>query len=205
MGEFLKLAGRRRSVRKYLADEVSDEVLGRILEAARIAPSGNNSQPWRFIVVRDKEIKKRLYKVAGEQQWILDAPVIIAIVADIQAKMKKLSFIDSPPSVDDPKNHKVLVKTVRDAAIAAEHLVMAATDEGLGTCWVAMFEQEDIKPVLKVPANGFVVAIITVGRPAETPNARPRHNIWEIAFKDQFGHVYKDIAKSCGLDKETID
>lgn len=184
---FLDLARRRRSIRKYRPDPVSDEVLSRILEAGRNAPSGNNSQPWRFIVVRDARMKQRLFEVAGRQRWILEAPVTVAIVGDITAKMKTPP-VGELPSVEDARHHSVLIKTVRDATIAADHIVLAATDEGLGSCWIALFEQEEIRPVLSVPESCHVVAIVTLGWPAETPKARPRIALREIVFNDTYGH-----------------
>lgn len=187
MGTFLELARSRRSVRKYKPDEIDPKALERILEAGRLAPSGNNSQPWRFIVVRDEKIKKQLFEAAGKQKWILEAPVTIAVIGDITAKMKRTSFVSDEVSIKDAGRGEVLVKTVRDAAIAAEHIVMAATDEGLGTCWIALFEQDDIRPVLKVPENCYVLAIITLGHADESPKARPRHALNDIVFEDQFG------------------
>lgn len=188
MGHFLELARKRRSVRKYLNDPIPEAVLSRILEAGGLAPSGNNSQPWRFIVVRNPQMKQRLYDVAGRQGWILEAPAVIAVVGDLTAKMKSPLPVGETPSIDDPRYRAVLIKTVRDATIAADHIVMAAEDEGLGSCWIALFEQEDIRPVLGVPDNGFVVAIITIGRPADNPKARPRHPLREIVFEERYGH-----------------
>lgn len=187
MGNFLELAARRRSIRKYSPEKIDDSVLERILEAGRLAPSGNNSQPWRFIVVTDGEMKKKLYDVAGKQLFILEAPVTIAVVGDVTAKMEKKSLVSDEVSVDDQKLHTILLKTVRDATIAADHIVMAATDEGLGTCWVALFEQEDIRPVLGVPNSCYVVAIITMGKSAESPKKRPRHALGEIVFENKYG------------------
>lgn len=196
MRSFLDLARRRRSVRKYRSDPVGDEVLARILDAGRIAPSGNNSQPWRFIVVRDAEMKRRLHDVAGRQPWILEAPVTVAIVGDIAAKMKEPP-VGETPSIDDPAHKTVLIKTVRDATIAADHIVLAATDEGLGSCWIALFEQEEIRPVLCVPESCYVVAIVTLGYAAETPPARARHALREIVFEERWGRRGERPAFGC--------
>jgi nitroreductase len=190
MKTFLELAGARRSIRKYKADKIDDAALMRILEAGRIAPSGNNSQPWRFIVVTDDAVKRNLYEVAGRQPWIITAPVVVAVVADMRAKLAgefKGKFEDKDIGADDPQFQAVLVKAVRDATIAADHIVMAATDEGLGTCWIAMYEQKDIRPVLKVPKHCHVVSIITIGFPDESPDKRPRKDISDIASWNEFG------------------
>lgn len=186
MKTFLELAKARKSIRKYKGDPIPEDALLRILESGRIAPSGNNSQPWKFIVVSNDETKKRLYEVAGRQPWILEAPISIAVVADMTAKLKP-EFRHLTPSIDDDKHRDVLIKAVRDATIAADHIVMAATDEGLGTCWIALFEQKDIGPVLRVPDFCYVVALITVGYPAEESPARPRKNMAEVTFTDRYG------------------
>ncbi len=185
MKRFIDLASRRRSIRKYKRDPIPETILDKILMSGQLAPSGNNSQPWRFIVINDEKVKKNLYEVAGKQKWIVESPITIAVVADMKAKMKP-EFRDQDISVDDPEHQRVLLKTVRDTAIAADHMVMAATDEGLGTCWIALFEQDDIKPVLNVPSHCYVVAIITVGYSNEKPEPRPRKPLSDIASWNSF-------------------
>ncbi len=91
----------------------------------------------------------------------------IAIVADLKAKLPK-NRLDEEISIDDNKHINLLLKSVRDASIAADHIVMAAADEGLGSCWIALYEQDDIRPVLDVPQHCYVVAIVTVGYPDES-------------------------------------
>ncbi|NLD27825.1 MAG: nitroreductase, partial [Myxococcales bacterium] len=100
MKSFLDLATNRRSVRKYKSEPVPEEVLMRILTAGQMAPSGNNSQPWRFIIVNDAKTKEELFKVAGRQEWILSAPLTIAIVADLKAKLPQ-NRMDEEISIDD--------------------------------------------------------------------------------------------------------
>lgn len=200
MDSFLELARKRRSIRKYKSDPVNAGALMRVLEAGALAPSGNNTQPWRFIVVRDPSMKQKLFEVAGKQRWILEAPVTIAVVGDIAAKVKSPGGVGEVLSIDDPKNKAALLKTIRDATIAADHIVMAAEDEGLGSCWIALFEQEDIRPVLSVPESCYVVAVITLGLPAETPNPRPRHPLHEIVFGEKYGRRLDDGAAECKAD-----
>jgi len=197
----MELARSRRSIRKYLPDPVGSEKLSRLLEAGALAPSGNNTQPWRFIVVQDRSMKERLYKVAGEQSWILEAPVTIAVVGDVSAKVKAPSGTEGKISVDDPKNRTALFKTIRDTTIAADHIVLAAQDEGLGTCWIALFEQQEIRPVLSVPESCYVVALITVGLPAESPKPKPRHRLQEIVFKDKYGLRFEEGGIECPAAK----
>jgi nitroreductase len=186
MKSFLELARSRRSVRKYTDEPIPGEVLARVLETGRLAPSGNNAQPWRFIVVRDDGIKQRLFEVSGKQVFLLEAPVIIAVVADPKAKMRHTAVHSDGPNAPQIPTMAV-IKAVRDAAIAADHMVMAAADMGLGTCWVAKFEQDNIRPVLGVPDDCFVVTLITVGYAAVSSKPSPRYDLREIVFSNQYG------------------
>ncbi len=185
MKTFLDLVRSRRSVRKYTGESVSQEEVARILEAGRLAPSGNNAQPWRFIVVRDEGTKRRLSEVAGRQGFIVEAPVTIAVIADPKAKMKTAVDMERSDAPQVPT--MAVIKAVRDAAIAADHMVMAAADMGLGTCWVAKYEQEEIKPVLDVPAECFVVTLITVGYAMHRPEPTPRFELHEVVFDERYG------------------
>lgn len=189
MNNFLKLAKKRRSIRKFKSDPISNDALMRILEAGRCAPSGNNTQPWRFILIEDPKQRKMISAVAGEQSWIADAPVIIAVVADIRAKLKP-EFRDENPSADDPKHNIVVIKAVRDATIAADHIVMAATDEGLGSCWIALFKQSEMRAALSAPDSCYVVALIPIGLANSEAVETPRHSIEEMTFSEQYGRRF---------------
>ena len=132
-------------------------------------------------------MKRKLCDVAGGQSWIVEAPVTVVVVGDITAKMSRMPPPGEVISVDHHAARTILVKTVRDASIAADHMVMAATDEGLGTCWIAKYGQGEIRAVLGVPENCYVVALITIGHAAEEPNAKPRHGLKEIVFQEKYG------------------
>lgn len=131
----------RRSVRAYDDRPVPEDVLMRVLEAGRIAPSASNYQPWHFIVVKNPETRKGLSKgrYAG---FLKDTPVVIAGCGS-----KKL-------------NERWYVV---DTTIALENMVLAATGEGLGTCWIGSFDEEDVKSILKVPEDWSVVAMLALG------------------------------------------
>ncbi|TSC51999.1 MAG: Nitroreductase, partial [Parcubacteria group bacterium LiPW_72] len=133
------------------------------LEAARLAPSAHNAQDWKFIVVRNAEIREKI-SIAADQSFIAEAPVVIAAVAL------------NPEAVMSCEVPAYAV----DLAIAVEHIVLQATAEGLGTCWIGAFDQEEVKRVLNVPLEFKVVALLPVGFPAEIPAARPRKKITEI-------------------------
>jgi nitroreductase len=186
MKTFLDLVRSRRSVRVFTDQGVTAEELAAILEAGRLAPSGNNTQPWRFIVVRDAKLKARLADVAGEQSWLAAAPVVIAVVADAQAKLPTILPSEADVATN-PAFVTATIKSVRDAAIAAEHLVLAATDLGLGTCWVGKYDQAPMRAVLSVPEECYVVTLLPIGRPAERPSPTPRHALSEIVFEERYG------------------
>ncbi|MHB1392495.1 MAG: nitroreductase family protein [Clostridia bacterium] len=166
----------RRSIRKYSDKLVEDEKIMQLLEMARIAPSGDNTQPWHFIVVKSEDTRQKLAKVSNNQKWMLAAPVFIACVADIRCRVKA----DVEISLDENSLQKELKQIIRDTSIAIEHIVLEADHQGLGTCWVAWFKQEEIRPILNIPSDKYVVCILTLGYANETPKARPRKKLEEI-------------------------
>ncbi len=166
----------RRSVRKYSREQVDEEKLKKILEAARIAPSWKNMQCWKFIVVRDPEKKKQLAdslpdnnpakKAIGET-----APVVLVLCADPKASGNQ-----------DNKGYYLL-----DAGLAMQQLMLAAHAEGLGTCWVAWFDEAKARPVCAVPPEYRVVALTPLGIPEKQPSARPRKDLTEIVYSEEWG------------------
>ncbi|MDD5626501.1 MAG: nitroreductase family protein [Patescibacteria group bacterium] len=159
----------RRSIRRYKADPVPEEKLNKILEAARLAPSAHNAQDWKFIVVRNTEIRKKISIVAN-QSFIAEAPVVIAAVA---LNPKSLMSCEVPAYAVD-------------LAIAVEHMALQATAEGLGACWIGSFDQKKVEAILKVPEKYKIVALLPIGVPDETPAAKPRKNITEIVCWEKF-------------------
>ncbi len=160
--EFLSIIYNRRSIRRYESRSIPDEALRVILEAGRQAPSARNLQPYCFIVVRDPELKKRL--VFSEwNRFIQEAPVVIVGCGDSRAKW-----------------------AVVDVAIALQNMVMAAEALGLGTCWIGHFVEEEVKRTLRIPEHMKVVAMITLGYPAEKPAPRPKKGLEELVRYDTF-------------------
>lgn len=166
----------RRSIRNYIAKSVEDEKIIQILDSARLAPSGSNTQPWHFIVVKSESVRKRLAEVSHNQKWMLSAPVFIVCVADIRSRMGE--DIDIVVNEDSPQME--LKQIIRDTSISIEHMLLEATSLGLGTCWVGWFIQKEIRPILNIPSDKYVVGVITVGYTNETPKARPRKKLEEI-------------------------
>ena len=120
--EFYEVIRRRLSVRAYKPDPVPEEVLNRILEAGRLAPSAKNLQPWKFIIIRDEKIRQALVPACRNQQFIAQAPVIICACALLEQAWKGMGGYWSAAEID--------------VTIALEHIILAAASEGLGTCWI---------------------------------------------------------------------
>lgn len=140
---------KRCSVRGYRDSAVEKEKLEIILEAARLAPSASNRQEWRFIVVRDGDTRKRLMKAAKNQDFVAQAPVVIACCAETDGHAMTCGQLCYPI----------------DVAIAIEHMALAATAEGLGTCWIGAFYEDQVKEILGVPDDVRVVELLTLGYP----------------------------------------
>ncbi len=170
----------RRSIRKYKDQPVEDGMILQLLESARLAPSGKNTQPWQFIIVKSQATRQKLAKVSHNQPWMAEAPVFLVCVADIRSRI-------NPPEdvfLDENSPQFELKQIIRDTAIAVEHIVLEAERLGLGTCWVAWFEQKEIRPILSIPDDKFVVCIITLGYPGEQPKARPRKKLEDIIHRE---------------------
>ena len=161
---FLELVRTRRSVRGYLTKPVERGKIMRCLEAARLAPSACNSQPWKFIVVDDPELKNMIAKetfgkLISFNHFSLQAPVIVVVVlenANITASIGKIV--------------KQIPYSYIDAGIAIEHFCLQATEEGLGSCILGWFNEKPVKKILKIPEGKKVVALIALGYPEKNEN-----------------------------------
>ncbi len=141
----------RKSVRAFRDRDVPENVISRLLEAARLAPSASNRQEWRFVVVRNPETRKRLARVASGQKFVGEAPVVIACCAETDDHVMACGQPCYPI----------------DVAIAIDHLALCATAEGLGTCWIGAFDEGQIKEILGIPPQIRVVALLPVGYPQD--------------------------------------
>jgi nitroreductase len=169
--DFYEVIEKRHSIRKYKPDTIGDDKLNRILETAHKAPSGKNGQPWRFIVIRDEELKKKLIIPCRDQAFIAEAPIIIVGCAnEDESYQKQGNYMKSWPI---------------DLAIAFDHLMLAATVEGLGTCWIGAFDEKEVKKALSIPEQLRVVALTPLGYAATEPKPKPRKTIQEVVFYDQ--------------------
>ena len=160
----------RQSVRAYQDKPVPQEVLNRILEAARLAPSGNNRQPWKFVVVTNPEMRQQLTAAANNQKFVAQAPVVIAAVGLLPDRVMSCEVPGDPV----------------DLAIAIDHMTLAAVEEGLGTCWIGAFSQDDVRKLLHIPLTVKVIELLTLGYPADSPRQKRRKALDEIVCYEKY-------------------
>ncbi|MBN1473833.1 MAG: nitroreductase family protein [Syntrophaceae bacterium] len=183
----------RRSIRKFKPEEISEDTVKELIEAARLAPSGSNLQPARFIVAKSPQAKESIGKFTP-YKFIVKAAVIFVCLADLTTittretrvgELFKEGAFDgvemdmSDPSAATPVMDDSMVKAYlsMNTAIAIEHIVLKAVDLGLGSCWIGRFNREKLKDFLKLDGNIYPVMLLPVGLPDQSPKARPRFNI----------------------------
>lgn len=166
--EALKAIKTRRSIRKYKKVSVPDDLVERILDAARWAPSSKNAQPWKFIVLKDAEVRRRLSELLPYGKFLADAPSGIAVIVD--------------PNVSS--------RPVEDGAAATENILLAAHALGLGACWIGSYgiaNEGKAKDVLGVPSEQRLLSVIALGYADEAPYPRSRKSLAEITFVNKYG------------------
>jgi len=165
LGIFEAIKG-RRSVRKYTKESVSEDLIVKILEAGRWAPSAGNSQPWSFIVLRDGEVRRKVADVTTTGKFLANAPVGVSVVIDPRASKHP----------------------VEDGSIATQNMLLAAHALGLGACWIGSYNsvyEERVKEILGIPKDKRLLSIISIGFPAESPT-KTRKDLGEIVFTDRY-------------------
>ena len=166
----LEAIKKRQSVRSYQDKKIPEEIIQYILEAGRLAPSAKNGQPWKFIVVKDKNLKEKLVPACKSQKFVGEAPVVIVGCAtNPNYKMGNGEY-----------------SYALHLAIAMDHMSLEATSLGLGTCWIGAFYQDQVKEVVDVPEEVRVVALMSVGYPKELGVKRGRKPLSEIICYDKY-------------------
>jgi nitroreductase len=168
--DFNDVINKRYSVRKYKPDPVPMDVVLRVLEAARLAPTWANMQGVRYVIVNDAELVKKVADGIG-QKWVKSAPMFIVAISDEKWSGKRGD----------------LAYYLLDVGICFEHLVLAATNEGLGTCWIGVFKEDVLKILLNVQKSRKIIAITTLGYPDDEQKERSRKELSEIVFLNEFG------------------
>jgi nitroreductase len=161
---------KRRSIRKYKNTTIEVEKLDKILEAARISPSAANRQEWKFIVVKNQEIRNKLVEAANGQKFVGEAPVTIVACSTESERIMPCG------------QHAYTV----DLSIAVSFMILEATELGLGTCWLGAYDEEAVKKILDIPKEIRVPAMFTLGYAEENPGPRPRKEVEEVLCLEKF-------------------
>jgi len=171
--EALEAITSRRSIRRFEDKPVPEELVSRVMDAARHAPSANNSQPWEFVIVTEKSLKEKISKANIYGGFLEDAPAVIVTLSDS----------DKSPS-----------HCVEDCSAAIENLMVAAYASGLGTCWVAIYnpstkEREDlVRDILDIPKRFRVIAAVAIGYPGEKPYPKKLRPLNEVMHREKYGN-----------------
>jgi len=174
--EVLEAIRTRRTIRKFKSEPVSDDLVEKVLEAGRWAPTGSNLQPWRFVVIKNQAILDMIRKVSPG--YLGATPMAIAVCSDkatAHAKGGKLG-----------RDYL----TIADCSMAAENMLLAAHALGLGACPVKSFSIAAVKEILELPEGIEPELILMIGYPDETPPVPPKHPLDKIAFLDKYGNVW---------------
>ena len=190
---------KRRSIRRFRQDPVPDDLLTELLEAARLAPSGCNAQPWRFKIVRESDTKEKLAQAAFDQPFIALAPVVLVCCADIRGYLEgmvsgtedlgRIGAVEervvriiqkASDRMGEMPLEQVGPRIALNVAIAVEHIVLRALDFGLGSCWIRLFDEPAIKGIFGWDDTLHVVALLPLGYPDEAPLPRKRRAVAEI-------------------------
>jgi len=160
----------RRSVRAYQNKPVEEELLQKLLDAARLAPSANNRQDWKFVVVKDATVREKMIEACCNQKFVGQAPVVIVACTTDDKRIMRSGY----------------QCCAVDVTIAVDHMTLAAAALGLGTCWIGAFERDKVAKVLGLPSSVQPVHVLPLGYPAETPPARPRKKPDEVVCVDTY-------------------
>ncbi len=179
--KFYDAVKNRHSVRKYKSDPIPEDVLDRVLEAFRAAPSWANTQAWELVLVTDPEIKKQLQQTISDRNpshnAIVDAPVIVCAIG-----IKEKSGYYKGQVTTEYGDWFMF-----DLGISTEHLVLAASAEGLGTVHVGLFDHAKAGEILEIPEGHALVELIPLGYPATDSRDVPRKPLSEFVFKNKYG------------------
>lgn len=198
---------KRRSIRKFKPDPIPDEHIRELLNAARLAPSGCNAQPWRFKIVTEEKAKTGLAEAAYDQMFISKAPAVIVCCADIQGYLDgtvsgiqdlgKIGAVEDrivtilqgkARTLETVERNEIGPRIAANVAIAIEHIVLRALDFGLGTCWIRLMDEIKVKKLFGWDDNIHVVALLPIGYPAEFPKERKRLGLEDILIGDFHDH-----------------
>lgn len=163
----------RRSIRAFKPQDVPEEIVEKLIDAARHAPSAGNIQPWEFVIARRPDTKKKLAQ-AAHQAFVEEAPVVIVVCAD-----------ENRSSMGYGNRGKTLY-CIQDTAAAVQNILLTAYSFGLGTCWIGAFNEDEASKAVRAPKGIRPVAMIPVGYPNRTPSPRGRRSLSQIIHREGF-------------------
>jgi len=170
--DVLDAVNRRRSVRAFRTEEVSPEIVQKLIDSARRAPSAGNIQPWEFIVVRKQEVKMKVAHAALNQMFVEEASVVIVVCADEMRCLQGYGLRG--------KN----LYCIQDTAAATQNMLLVAYSLGLGTCWIGAFSEEKVREALKIPRGIRPVALVPIGYPDESlPSRKRRYRSMKVHYE----------------------
>ena len=169
--EYQDLIRKRYSVRAFDSRPVEEDKLSRILEAADLAPTAANRQPFRIVIIRTEGRNEDLLRIYG-REWFVQAPLVLAVCALPGESWKRKTDGWNAAEVD--------------ATIAMDHLILAATNEGLGTCWIAAFDPAAAREVLGLPPDVVPVAFTPLGYPADSPGPKKRRSSADLVRRERW-------------------
>ena len=172
--ELLQAIKGRRSIRVFKKQNVPEEIVEKLIDAASWAPSAGNIQPWEFVIVRKPVVKKKLAQAALNQAFVEEAPVVIVVCAD-----------KTRSSMGYGLRGKTLY-CIQDTAAATQNILLTAHSLGLGACWVGAFNEDEAKKAVNAPEGIRPVAIIPVGYANEAPSQRDRRPLSQIMHHESF-------------------
>jgi nitroreductase len=164
----------RRSIRVFKKQNVPEEIVEKLIDAANWAPSAGNIQPWEFVIVRKPAVKTRLAQAALNQEFVEEAPVVIVVCADEERSSMGYSFRGRT------------LYCIQDTAAATQNILLTAYSLGLGACWIGAFDEDEAKEALNAPEGIRPVAIIPVGYANEVPSQRDRRPLSRIMHQESF-------------------
>ena len=164
----------RRSIRTYKKQDLPPGIVEQLLEAASLAPSAGNVQPWEFVVASTQKTKMDLSQAAFGQKDLQEASVVIVVCADEKRAAESYGA-----------RGKTLY-CLQDTSAAIQNILLTACSLGLGTCWIGAFKEDEVRKVINAPKDMRPVALIPVGYPNEAPEARPRRSVNETMHKETF-------------------
>lgn len=172
----------RRSIRKYMPIPVENEKLARIFEAAKSAPTAGNLQDFKFILVKDHNKIKQIADASLQQYWIAEAPVVIVVCSDTE----RLEYFYGVRGTR--------LYSVQDCAAAIQNILLEATDQGLGSCWVGAFNEAQLARILAIPPHVRAQAIIPIGYPDEVVPSPGHKSMEEMVYLEAYGNKIESMA-----------